>query len=195
MPDWLKTLIGGSLVSAILLLLTYFFYYKPVLANQDAQIAQKDREIAASEKRAQQAERDRNDTRNQINTIKSQWQDARSTYLRPLTNTIRDANKTEKEWENKPHPSPRQFAEQIVKNRDALRDRITQMKADLDTIYTDLNGDIDAIRDALAQQPPVSDAELRRLIGRLHTSQWDDKVKLIEDLIQKTFLSLGCPQI
>jgi chromosome segregation ATPase len=184
------------MVGAVLtFVLTNNYYYKPALAKWDEQIAQKEREMAASEKRAQQAEKARSDALNQVDTIKRQWQDAKYTYLRPLTNTIRDANKTEKEWENKPHPSPRQFAEQIVKNRDTLRDRITQMKADLDIVYGNLNSDIDAIRDALARQSPVSDAELRRLIGRLHTSQWTDKARLIEELVQKTFLALGCPQI
>jgi uncharacterized coiled-coil DUF342 family protein len=99
------------------------------------------------------------------------------------------------EWEGKPHPTPRQFAEQIVKNRDALRDRISQMKVDLDNVSDSLDSDIDAIRDALARQPPASDVELRRLINRLTANQWTEKLRVIEDLVQKTFLDLGCPRI
>jgi len=69
------------------------------------------------------------------------------------------------------------------------------MKVDLDTVSDSLNSDIDAIRDALARQPPVSDLELRRLIGRLNTTQWADKLRLIEELVQKTFLVLWCPRL
>ena len=174
----LITFIGSLVLALAPVGLTHLLYYKPVLANHDEQIAKQGEQIAQKDR--------------EISALKSQWADAKHRYLEPLTDTIRDANKTEREWENKPHPSPRQFAEKIVKNRDALRDRITQMRNDLDTVYTYLNSDIDAIRDALAQQPVVSDAELRRLIGRLHTSQWEQKVKLIEDLMQKTFVDLGC---
>jgi hypothetical protein len=71
------------------------------------------------------------------------------------------------------------------------------MKVDLDTVSDSLNSDIDAIRDALARQPPVGDLELRRLIGRLNTTQWADKLRLIEELVQKTFLAVRAlwPQI
>jgi hypothetical protein len=37
--------------------------------------------------------------------------------------------------------------------------------------------------------------ELRRLIGRLNTTQWADKLRLIEELVQKTFLVLWCPRL
>jgi hypothetical protein len=40
----------------------------------------------------------------------------------------------------------------------------------------------------LKRQPPAGDDELRRLISRLTPSQWADKEKLIEDIIQKIVL-------
>ena len=203
MPEWLKSPVVGAILGGILVfVLTYFLYYRPALAKLDeqnsqkqAELSQKQAEVNASEDRLKQAEKQRNDLLKELNNLKSQWQSAKRTFLLPLTMAIREANKSEKEWEGKPRPTQRQFAEQIVKERDALRDRIRQMKVDLDTVYDALNSDIDAIRDALGRQPPANEAELRRLIGRLNPNQWADKQRLIEDLVQKTFFELGCPRV
>jgi uncharacterized membrane-anchored protein YhcB (DUF1043 family) len=190
---WWKSALGPLIVGILVFVLTYFLYYQPTLAqkqqelNQKQQeLDQKQQEVVASDKRAKQAEQERD-------AIKAQWRDAKSKFLQPLDKDIRDANKTEKEWEGKTHPSPRQFAEDIVKQRALLRERVSQIKQGLDKVSDALDGDIDALEDALKRQPPATDAELRRLIGRLSPNQWTDKEQLIDDIIQRTVIALGYP--
>lgn len=190
---WWKSALGPIIAGFLVFVLTFFLYYQPTLAqkqqelNQKQQeLDQKQQEILASNKRAKQAEQERD-------ALKAQWRDAKSKFLQPLDKDIRDANKTEKEWEGKPHPSPRQFAEDIVKQRALLRERVSQIKQGLDKVSDALDGDIDALEDALKRQPPATDAELRRSIGRLSPNQWADKEKLIDDLIERTVIALGYP--
>jgi DNA repair exonuclease SbcCD ATPase subunit len=205
MPDdGMKSAIVGGLIGAAAMAgvwaATYFLVNRPTLAYTQEQInlvkrqmdvAQKERDDARKER--DQARAERNAAQKQIDDIRDRWRAARSQFVRQVALFIVDGAKPETAWEGKPHPSPLDFAKQIIAERDNLRREIDAIKVDLDEVYNNLDGDIDGLRAALGP-PPQDNDQLRQLLERLR-AQWGTKERLINALAEKTFLRLGCPQV
>jgi hypothetical protein len=113
--------------------------------------------------------------------------------VNPISTVISDATKTEVAWEGRPHPSQQEFARLIIAERDELRRQINEMKVDLDNVSSNLDSDIDALNAALGP-PPATEDQFNELITKHLNNQWPLKVRLIDNLVEKTFLQLGCPR-
>jgi hypothetical protein len=178
--------IVGSLVVAYLV---YVFYQKPALelarhataqAQQEKVQAQQERAAAAAkgaeaEKRAAAAEE-------RFDKMQEAWNNARNKFVDQMAGDMACVMRDPRTWEGKPHPSPRDCAQQLVTHRNEARQRTLQVsnevKADMIEVYRNLDGEIDALQALLARRPPTPEADIIALVARLNNG-WANKVALI----------------
>ena len=197
----------GALVGGALTFGTTWFFYERVqkpqleimrqqLKDAEEKASQEKVEKQAAEKRAEEAATRAEAAQAVIDARQKQWDEASYRLVTKISTDIRNVLADPRVWEDRPHPSIRQFAQQLVDDRDAARavtlDVQRKVSADMSDIYAALDTDIDALQALLARTPPASETDIKTLVEKIQNG-WAAKVRLINHLALQAMQNAGCP--
>ncbi len=206
MTEATRGAIWGTVGSAIVFACVQWFLmsnvYGPQLDKQERatkaaedSLALSRQQFEASQNQLAEAAKHRDELQKAISDQREKWQSARSKFIVEIRRDISNALYPPV-WEPGQAPGPTivDTARKLIRDRDAAREQLVQVKDGVQHLYDRLDGDIDRIRDRLAQDPPPTDEEIRDLIQQLD-KRWGEKARDVSNTVDLLLRSLSCPEI